>query len=78
MVVCNPTGRRPVQYISTSAKTLTAVGLLLISPVVLLFSAPLAIGISTDIVNEIGSVASALGLSGAVAMFALYKLHYRF
>jgi hypothetical protein len=65
-----------VQYISTSAKTLTAAGLVLISPVVLLFSGPLAIGHLGDIMYETASVPIALGPSGAVALVALYRLHY--
>ena len=61
---------------ATSAKGITAAGLLLISPVVLLFSAPLAIGITSDVIREIGAVPVALGLSGAVALFALFRLHH--
>jgi hypothetical protein len=51
-------------------------GLLLISPAVLLFSAPLAIGIWGNIVHQIGSGPAVLGSSAAVAIFALYKLHH--
>jgi hypothetical protein len=60
---------------ATSAKSVAAAGFVLISPIVLLFMGPLAIGISTDIVHEIGSVPAALGLSAGVALFALYRLH---
>lgn len=65
-----------MQHISASAKTFTAMGLLLISPAVLLFSAPLAIGIWGNIVHQIGSGPAVLGSSAAVAIFALYKLHH--
>jgi len=64
-----------MHYVATSAKGVAAASLLLISPVVLLFAAPLAIGVSSDILHEIGSVPATLGLSAVVALFALYKLH---
>ena len=65
-----------MQYLATSAKSITAAGLVLASPVVLLFSAPLAIGITSDIICTVGSVPLALGFSGLVALFALYRLHH--
>lgn len=75
---------RTMQYVATSAKEIAfgsakgvaALGLLLISPVVLLFAGPLAIGISSDILHEIGGAPASLGLSGAVALVALYKLQH--
>jgi hypothetical protein len=63
-----------MQIVATSAKSVAAAGAVLMSPIVLLFMGPLAIGISSDIIHEIGSVPAALGFSGAVALFALYKL----
>jgi hypothetical protein len=63
-----------MEHIATSAKGIAAAGLLLISPVILLFMGPLAVGVSSDIVHEIGGIPTALGLSGAVALFAVYKL----
>lgn len=63
-----------MHIVATSAKSVAAAGVVLMSPIVLLFMGPLAIGISSDIIHEVGSVPAALGLSGAVALFALYKL----
>jgi len=63
-----------MHYVATSAKALTAAGLLLVSPIVLLFVGPLAIGVTSDIVHAIGPVPTALGFSGAMALFALYRL----
>ena len=59
---------------ATSAKSVAAAGFVLMSPIVLLFMGPLAIGITSDLVHAIGAVPTALGLSGAIALFALYKL----
>jgi hypothetical protein len=64
-----------MEYVATSAKGIAAAGLLLISPAILLFMGPFSIGVSSDIVHEIGGVPTALGLCGAVALFAVYKLH---
>jgi hypothetical protein len=63
-----------MQYISASAKSVTAVGLILIGPVVLLFAPSLVIGFASDIIDGIGSVPVVLSLSGVVTLFALYKL----
>lgn len=65
-----------MQYISASGKRLAVAGLVLISPVVLLFSGPLAIGISSDVVHLFGAVPTVLALAGTLAIVALYKLHY--
>jgi hypothetical protein len=65
-----------VQYISASGKTLAITGLILISPVALLFSRPAAIGFSSDMAHLFGAVPASLAVAGAVAMFALYKLHH--
>lgn len=59
-----------------SAKGIAALGLLLISPIILLFAGPFAIGVSSDIVHEIGGAPAALGLAAAVALFALHRLHH--
>lgn len=65
-----------MEHIATSAKGIAAAGLFLISPIVLLFLGPVAFGVSSDIVRELGAVPTVLGLSAAVALFALYKLQY--
>jgi hypothetical protein len=65
-----------MQIVATSAKSVAAASFVLMSPIVLLFMGPLAIGITGDIIHEIGSVPVALGLSGVVALFALYRLHH--
>ncbi|HEX3538006.1 MAG TPA: hypothetical protein VHU15_14705 [Stellaceae bacterium] len=65
-----------MHIVATSAKSVAAASFVLMSPIVLLFMGPLAIGISSDILHEIGSVPAALGFSGAIALFALYRLHY--
>ena len=65
-----------MQIVATSAKSVAAAGLVLMSPVVLLFMGPLAIGITSDLVHEVGAVPTALALSGVVALFAVYKLHH--
>jgi hypothetical protein len=64
-----------MHIVATSAKTVAAASFVLMSPIVLLFMGPLAIGISSDIIHEVGSVPAALGLSATVALFALYRLH---
>ena len=73
-----------MQHVATSAKGIAvgsakgfaALGLLLISPVILLFTGPLAIGLSSDLLHEIGGAPMALGLSGVVGLAALYKLQH--
>ena len=63
-----------MHYVTTSAKALTAAGLLLVSPIVLLFMGPLVVGVTSDLVHVLGPVPTALGFSGAMALFALYRL----
>ena len=65
-----------MHYVATSAKGIAAASLLLVSPVILLFTGPLAIGVTSDLVHAIGAVPTALALSGVVALFAVYKLHH--
>jgi hypothetical protein len=62
-------------YTVRCGKYVAAAGFVLVSPIVFWFVGPLAIGISSDIVHEIGAAASTLGVCGAVALFALYRLH---
>lgn len=64
-----------MQYISASGKTLAAASLVLISPLVLLFAGPAAIGVSRHLYLP-GAAPVSLVLPGAVALFALYKLHF--
>lgn len=64
-----------MHIVATSAKSVAAASFVLMSPIVLLFMGPLAIGISSDIIHEIGPVPAALGFSTVVALFALYRLH---